>query len=113
MVRKGLPKHPLKRKLPPVSCGHSPVLGSIKLSKGQLRELKEKGSTTVQIEVSDGKKAIVVEKDVHPGMVKGRKVYYYVRSDTGDIALRDFGKDKKLFARHRASKGKAFAGDSY
>jgi len=111
MVRKDLPEHPLKRKLPPVNCGHSPVLGSIRLSRQQLRGLKDKGHTTVQVEVSDGKRALVVEKDVHPEMVKGGKVYYYVRSDTNEIALRDFGKDRDLHARHRAIKGKYFGGD--
>ncbi|MEM3870964.1 MAG: hypothetical protein QXE05_00140 [Nitrososphaeria archaeon] len=109
--RKELPDRPVKRKLPPVSCGHSPILGKIRLSKQQLLELKNKGHTVVQLEISDGKKTVVVEKDVYPGMVRNKRVYYYVRSDTGDIALRDFGKDSDLYARHRASPGKYFAGD--
>ncbi len=106
-----MPGKPVKRKLPPVSCGHSPILGSVKLGKQQLMELKSRGHTIVQLELSDGKRTLVVEKDVYPSMVRNKRVYYYVRSDTGEVAFRDFGRDRKIFARHRAVAGKYFAGD--
>ncbi|MEM4177112.1 MAG: hypothetical protein QXS29_06080 [Nitrososphaeria archaeon] len=106
-----MPDRPVKRKLPPVSCGHSPILGNIKLSRSQLAELRSKGHTIVQVEVSDGKKTMIIEKDVYPSMVRKGRVYYYVRSDTGDISFRDYGKDSEMYARHKAPLGKYFAGD--
>ncbi|MEM5798114.1 MAG: hypothetical protein QXG26_01805 [Candidatus Aenigmatarchaeota archaeon] len=54
---------------------------------------------------------MIIEKDVYPSMVRKGRVYYYVRSDTGDISFRDYGKDSEMYARHKAPLGKYFAGD--
>jgi hypothetical protein len=102
-----LPRRPLKRKLPPVSTGHSPILGSIPLSDSQLTDLYRNGKTTVTIDVEGGPS---VTKVVKPSNVKNGKVYFYIRSN-GQIALRNFASDQRRHARHRAPKGKPFAGD--
>ncbi|MEM3403754.1 MAG: hypothetical protein QXJ17_04400 [Nitrososphaeria archaeon] len=95
-----------KRRLPPISTGHSPILGAIELTKEEIKELNEKGSVEVELEV-EGK---TIKKTIHPSNVRGGRVQYYVRS-TGEVAFRNYPSDYGRSATHRASKGKPFAGD--
>jgi len=84
------------------SVGHS-SLQSRKLSARQLQTLRKRGWIKIKIA---GRTRIVRKRNVRKGYV-----YYYKRSDTGSVALRDFVRDYQRKARRRYIREKPFTGD--
>ena len=102
----------VRKKKPPLRHQGFGEIHSKKLTKSQLRELREKGRTYVVVSVRHGGKVYRTRKKVTPGNVKAGKIYFYYRGDRPDkISLRNFARDYDVRATRKAIRGKGYTGD--
>lgn len=83
--------------------GHS-QLRELKLSSKEMETLNKNGFIYRTI--------LGVKKRITPGCVlSGRRIRYYIRSDTGKPAIRNYARDSKMKATHRAPANRKMMGD--
>jgi len=84
-------------------AGHGAIYEQ-KLSSKEVEKLKKEGHIF--------RKIAGVRKKITPGnLLPGRRIRWYIRSDTKKPALRNYTRDKKLTARKRAPVDRKMLGD--
>jgi ribosomal protein L13 len=61
-----------------------------------------------------GQKTVIIKgqkKKITRSNIRGGRIYWYKRSDTGKIALRRFSSDRKRRATRRAMRHRGYSGD--
>ena len=85
-------------------AGHSPLYKKA-LSKSQKKQLKDIGFCEVMLR---GERKRVTRDNLVGGKYL---VHWYIRSDTGKVALRNYAMDAARSARHRAPAAAGMLGD--